>query len=190
MLNAQVRGKHWQTQCNLLACDLWSESCLLHCYYCLCTPALLSCKVIGDGLEVKPSTIPGAGNGLFCTVPFRKNEYVTQYSGLEISGTALESALREERAALKRGRDPHSHTLSINCHKAIVGLSAIPATSGQGGGSYANDARERGRNNTEYQRLQLSGATELIVLRATRDITEGEEILVHYGDDYWKKRGL
>ena len=39
---------------------------------------------LGNGLEVKPSTLDGAGNGLFFTRAMRKGTIITSYAGIVI----------------------------------------------------------------------------------------------------------
>jgi hypothetical protein len=149
-------------------------------------------QVIGRGLDVRPSSIQGAGNGLWTTRAFKKHSFVTQYSGTVVTGDrAIKAILEEHKEAvqLEGGEDVHSHTLSVNRHELILGYKHFPAPSGRGGGSYANDGGPA-RNNTVYHNIGLVTGQEFVVLKATKDIEPDTEVLVSYGRSYWKSRGL
>src|SRR5690242_6704023 len=57
--------------------------------------APLQARTIGQGLEVKPSTLLGAGRGLFTTVVIPKNEFITSFTG-RIIGHKEALKLREQ----------------------------------------------------------------------------------------------
>jgi hypothetical protein len=42
-----------------------------------------TCSTIGNGVSVRESGIPVAGNGVFCSLKngFRKNDVITEYAG-------------------------------------------------------------------------------------------------------------
>ena len=139
-------------------------------------------------MEVRPSTIRNAGHGLFAARPFKKNDFITMYAGVLVSG---EEIARIEEQAERSGTfaDTHSHTKSVNFGSAILGLKTIPAPTGKGGGSYANDGGQE-RNNCVYTRIGLQTGTDIIVLKATQDIAVDSEVFVSYGATYWASRGL
>ncbi|KIY98211.1 hypothetical protein MNEG_9752 [Monoraphidium neglectum] len=85
---------------------------------------------IGRGVEVKKSSIALAGNGLFAARPFARGDLITEYVGRLIS---------HEEAQLLRARRAHTH---------IDGLK--DPQPGEGGGSFANDARDGAAINSAY----------------------------------------
>lgn len=121
-------------------------------------------------LFVKPSTLPGAGFGLFTRVPINKGTRITEYKG------------RLVRWAEVRHLDGvNGYLLRVHRSWAIDARHRTHTW-----GRYANDAkgsvRRLGmRNNAEYVAEGLR-----CYLDAIRPITAGEEILVGYGAEYWQ----
>lgn len=136
-------------------------------------------KTIGDGLEVKESRIPGAGNGLFATTDFLRNDVITLYEG--------ESVSRDE--ALRRLA---THSKSIYRDLVIDGLK-VPEI-GRGGGSFINDPQKKSMYNAELvpvdhpviKNRKISKAVGVYV-RATKWIRPGDEIYVSYGRGGFKR---
>lgn len=152
--------------------------------------ALASCAVLGNGLHVQQSTIPSAGMGLWTTRNFRKNEFITYYSGRRVTGDReVQKIMDEHRAGIERGEDAHSHTLSVNRFELIIGFKGMPPPPQQGGGSYANDGGPS-LNNSRYHKLTLNSGKDVVLLKATTNIDKGSEIFVSYGKTYWITRGL
>ncbi|MFZ6000320.1 MAG: SET domain-containing protein [Bacteroidota bacterium] len=123
---------------------------------------------MSKSLEIKVSSLPLAGLGLFAKRAFKKGEQIIEYKG-----------------RLQRWRDVkhedgyNGYLLRLNRTHAIDGLRS------KSFGRYANDAqglrRLRGlSNNAEYVVYGLR-----CFLEARRDIQKGEEILVYYGKEYW-----
>ena len=136
---------------------------------------------IGDGVEVRPSGIPGAGFGLFATRAFRRRELVTGVDGSLVT--------RAEADRLRAGGE-HSHVRTLMYHTlAVDGLKSHPAPPGRGGGTYANDGRgdPAHPNNAEFVTAPVfDGTLPLCFLRARTAIAPGDEILVSYGRQYWR----
>ena len=80
--------------------------------------APLQARTIGQGLEVKPSTLLGAGRGLFTTVVIPKNEFITSFTGRIIG----------HKEALKL-REQHETGYYCSC-PSFSSLQAIFRTSG------------------------------------------------------------
>lgn len=89
---------------------------------------------IGNGVNVLPSTIKNAGNGLFALRFFRKNEFITLYDG--------EHMTRKEAWA----RESLTHMASRE--GIIVDGLKVPVQ-GRGGGSFANGCVTRKQSNAE-----------------------------------------
>lgn len=118
---------------------------------------------------VKPSTIPNAGNGLFTKVFIPKNTRIVEYKG--------------RITVWKDVKDDHDNVYiyTINRNHVIDAKKTLKALA-----RYANDARGLERikgvtNNCDYINEGLRAFIE-----SKRDILAGEEILVSYGNDYWK----
>ena len=84
--------------------------------------------------------IPGGGNGLWTSRFFRRNELITEYCGPII----------DHRKALKlRRQNRHSHIRVLNSQFQYINGIKQPKA-GQGGASFANDARDSHHNNAVF----------------------------------------
>jgi hypothetical protein len=136
-------------------------------------------KTIGDGLEVKESRIPGAGNGLFATTDFLRNDVITLYEGEWIS----------RAKALRR---PPTHSKTIFRDLVIDGLK-VPEM-GRGGGSFINDPQKKSMYNAELVpvdhpviKKRMLFMDMGVYVRATKWIGPGDEIYVRYGRGGFKR---
>ncbi len=128
-------------------------------------------------LEVKPSSLPGCGNGLFTTSFIPKGSYITEYQG---KITSWKDADHDEGHNLYIYFVNRNHVIDASKNKKDFA-------------HFANDAsgktKVKGiRNNSEYE---VKGKKVYIV--STRDILPNQEVLVGYGQDYWdviKKNGI
>ena len=107
--------------------------------------------VIGDGVEVRESTLRKAGRGLFASRWFDEGELITEYGGTLISWT---------EGKKRRNDQKDSHIRAVDSqHTAIdgIGVSVIP---GNAGASFANDPHCGDRSikpslwNAEFVRLE------------------------------------
>ncbi len=122
-------------------------------------------------LEVKPSQIPNAGNGLFTNVFIPKGENIVEYKG-RITTWKEVSEQDNNNLYIMHVTDKHVIDASKN-KKAFA--------------RYANDANGL----TKIKGLKNNGIyvhddENRVFIEAKRDIQAGEEILVGYGSDYWK----
>ena len=133
---------------------------------------------INHGVLVKPSTIPGANNGLFVDRDFKRGDWITYYDG-DVKSVGI-----QDRELLSRGsHDDWSHVIGIDqytviqCHKEPV--------PGSGGGGFIND----GINIFLPPNVKFVADSErrMVCVRATRDIKKGEELFVSYGRNYWNR---
>jgi hypothetical protein len=122
---------------------------------------------IGQGVDVAPSSIVNAGNGLYAGRNFAKSAPITWFEG-EILAFADAVALSTEQRS-------HARTLTANC-EVIDGLRT--PIQGLGGASFANDGTFSQANNAQFHKLFVP---DTVILRATCDIAVGEEIFVSYG---------
>lgn len=133
---------------------------------------------VGNGVEIKPSLIPGAGNGLFARVSFNEKDYITEYDGYYM-----------DKDAAKALSPRHTtHFRALDTFGVIDGFKDPKEAIGYGGASFANDTRSLDRTNSTFKQVwdgELN--THRVFLRATRRIEPGDEIYVSYGRDYWSR---
>ena len=125
------------------------------------------------GLQVKKSTIPNTGQGLFTLKEIKKHEDITEYSGEKLT---VEEANRKPESG---------YGLLINKDTVIDGKSTQSSL-----GRYANDCRSVNvkakycKNNNA--RFVINHKNKKVMLRATKKIPAGSEIFVSYGRSYWR----
>lgn len=118
-------------------------------------------STIGDGVEVKKSTIKDAGRGLFALKVFHKGDYITLYDGELITRQEARRRTNLEYMASREG--------------IIIDGQREPRV-GRGGGSFANGS--------VYEKdANASIACDLarLIIRAKKTIDVGDEIVVCYG---------
>ena len=121
-------------------------------------------------LFLKKSTIPNSGKGLFTRRAIANGERIIEYTG------------RIQTWKEVKETDGHNPYLFYINSKTVIN----PEKRKSALAKYANDSkgltRVKGlRKNAEYD---VKGTKCFIT--ATRNIREGEEILVAYGPEYWK----
>ena len=114
------------------------------------------------GLEIKDSTIPNAGLGVFATKPFAVNEAISPYIGETLTKTQMEE---------RYGQDVAPYALKLSKNRFIDSACK------RGTGSFINT--KPGHNNARFS-VHHTSAT----VRATRPIPAGKEIFVTYGPRY------
>lgn len=124
-------------------------------------------------LVVKPSTIPGAGKGLFTKVFIPKDSFIIQYEG-DIS------TWKE----IKHEWD-NDYIYYVNAQHVINARHRRDAIA-----RYINDANGLSRmkgfsNNCFYKKIGTA-----VWVQATRDIPARSELFVSYGRDYWERGRL
>lgn len=121
-------------------------------------------------LAIRPSVLPGAGNGLFTTQFIPKGTLIIEYKGKV-------SAWKDVNH--DNGNNGYIYYVNRN---HVIDASKHPNELAR----YANDARGltkvRGvNNNAEY-----AEEGKKVFIRAKKNIQPGEEILVAYGKEYWQ----
>lgn len=119
-------------------------------------------------VEVKSSTIPGAGQGLFAKTSITKDSRIIEYTGRITTWDEVKADWQNVYLYTVNER----HVIDARRHKKMLAR-------------FVNDAagltRIKGiRNNARFEN---EGKRVFIV--ATRHIKAGEEILVPYGKSYW-----
>ena len=127
-------------------------------------------------LYLKKSLLPKAGKGLFVKKEFKRADIICEYEGEIVPWSVCEKRADE-------GHEGYVFFISKNhCIDAYFTPEAI--------GRYANDAKGIGRveglrNNAQYEIKVREGRKRGFIV-ATRTIKPNDEVLVDYGNDYWK----
>ena len=132
---------------------------------------------IGEGVEIRPSGIHGAGNGLFASKAFKSCDLITMYDGDRLHGGHAEACQLpvQTHVGAKDGiyfdGFPLAKRLSEGGPKWLQG---------RGGGAFANHCPES-CNAEEYLVQGNGGVYNVIFLRVKRGktIEAGQEILVN-----------
>jgi len=135
----------------------------------------------------KKSSIPNSGDGLFATRAFSKGEAVTWYDGDLVFVLKVKGKMNTEKKGVY-----WSHWRSVPEHDLVVrGIRrGFGAFEGRGGASLANHDRNRQncsfKNSTKFVSMFFEDdfqwwPVRLMLLVATRDIFEGDEVFVDYG---------
>lgn len=119
-----------------------------------------------EHLRIKPSTIPGAGLGLFEEAPVKKGAFISAYTG--------------------KYRDDDSdkfypYGLRVGPgHVLIDGRKSNTAPA-----RYINDARKASKNNARFS-VYTGKKPHTAKVVATKGIPKDREVFLPYGRDYWK----
>jgi SET domain-containing protein len=127
-------------------------------------------KLLENKLVVKRSTLPGAGKGLFTKVMIPKGTKVVEYKGTITTWKEVDHT---------EGENGYIYYVKRNY---VIDARPHPKALAR----YANDARGLERikgitNNSEYKEEGLK-----VFIVTKKDIPAGSEILVDYGQEYWK----
>ena len=139
----------------------------------LCYSHLLSLK----HLRIKPSTITGAGNGLFAldsrqppnAVLFHKGDRIGEYIGERLDLAEL---------AERYGNYTAPYTMKITNNEFLDSATK------RGYCSLANRATTANQANAEFPNCNYRVVPHKIYLVAKKDIRNGDEILTSYGKSY------
>lgn len=118
-----------------------------------------------DDFEIRPSTITGAGNGLFAKVQIEEGDNIGYYTGYII-----------DEAEFNNPDRPFSpYVMWVSSNHIIVGE-----------GPKANYTRYINHNDKPNAFLVTSTRWKTARIEALRSIEPGEELFFNYGDDYWE----
>lgn len=120
-------------------------------------------------LEVKESSLPGAGKGLFAKSFIPRNTLIVEYKGRITTWKEVDD---------NDGRNGYIYYVTKN---HVIDAATYPSALAR----YANDARGIKRvkgitNNAEYVEEGRK-----VYIKTRKDIQPGQEILVEYGKEYW-----
>ena len=126
------------------------------------------------GLVVRQSTIQGAGKGLFVTREFKKGSTIGRYAGEILS--------RVEHNRRYGGSDEDHGPYSLRTSNS--GNRVVSSECKRGIMSMANGTKRKSKANARFvDKLRADGT---IRVEAIRRIKQNDEILIHYGRDYFK----
>jgi len=118
-------------------------------------------------LEVKDSTIPNSGKGLFTLVDIPKDTPIVEFTGKKISQKRADRLTGSKSEYLIELSD--GSLLDVYESKSVA--------------KYANDAAfSGGKNNSEIQEFEGNK----IWLVSTKKIKAGQEVFCSYGKEYWE----
>lgn len=147
---------------------------------------------VGNGCEIKESSVPHAGLGLFATREFNVGALVSYWHPTALIPYTI--ARRHSPAVTTHYRSLFSMRWVID---GKCGGDPRVVLHGLGGAGYANDLQSEKQNNCAFDWLDWPDRTDpfdfsdlnarIIVLCATKFIKAGQEIFVSYGHDYWSK---
>jgi hypothetical protein len=129
-----------------------------------------SIMVVGYGLTVKPSGLPGAGNGLYVDVDVTKGQIITFYDGHPISNATAKAIKDIDTAAI-------SHYATWKAKNQVIAGYRVPVN-GVGGASFAN------ADHRQVNAKLVMDVGQAVFLEATQDIKEGREVFIDYGAGY------
>ena len=120
-------------------------------------------------LATGPSTINGAGDGLFTMKRIREGKEICEYRGREVQGTAT-AGDSDWKAYIMSNHDDSVQICALDENAAILSLAGL-----------INDCLNEERWNVTFQ---WRGRRCFVV--ANRDIEPGEELFGPYTGKYWK----
>ena len=124
------------------------------------------------GTQVKDSTIPDAGKGLFATQKFKPNELITYYSAKNVLENPQPQDLLEKRYVLQVGQNKY---LDSEPKQNFVGR-------------YINSIKNTGkRSNVRFSRqprVRQYKDRNVVPIFTTKHVKAGDEFLLNYGLDY------
>lgn len=128
-------------------------------------------------LKIKKSNIPNAGMGLFAldkskpedAIIFRKGDKIIDYVGEIVDMKTLDERYGEENTA--------PYTVAISKKKDEYDDAALI----RGVASLSNQGNKKSQNNTKFGLNVREGK---VILKAWKNIRNGDEILTDYGGEY------
>jgi len=121
-----------------------------------------------EDFEVKPSTVPGIGLGLFAVRRMRKGDIIGHYTGVRLT---------EDQA----NNEPYIHS------RYLVWICKDWYLDAQGEeGNYTKYINHSSKPNAE---LVTSTRWKTAKIKVLKRIEPGEEIFFDYGDEYWDALG-
>ena len=123
-------------------------------------------------LQIKKSSIPGSGMGLFTSIDIKKNTVITEFYGEKISHTiaAARSILNKSNSILCYNK--------TYCIDSTIDKNCLA--------TFMNDANGVIKKTEIKNNVYMLVANGRIYVIAKRSIKCGEELFMSYGTNYWK----
>ncbi len=121
-------------------------------------------------LQVKSSTLPGAGKGLFAKVDFPRGSIIVEYEGKRCTWKDVEDDV------------DNGYIYHID-DENVIDAAKFPDAFGR----YANDAAGLQKLSGVKNNAIYHEEGKRVFIKATRRIQAGTEIFVSYGRLYWKQ---
>lgn len=121
-------------------------------------------------VRVAPSTIPGAGEGLFTRRAVPAGQVLAYYNGVRLT----------HRIVDRRGWSANSNTISLD-DDTVLDVPAEHASTARYVASLGHKANHRLPNNAEYAPCLHPRFGHIKCVRAVRALAAGEEVTVDYG---------
>ena len=123
-----------------------------------------------DGLQIKNSSIPGFGKGLFATKDHRNNQKITDYSAKQVS----------------QNPDPAwRYVLQIGENRFLNSEDKSNFV-----GRYINDSRGTNKRPnvrfTKGSRIFQKQDRYTVPIVSTKNIKKGDELFLSYGSNFWR----
>jgi hypothetical protein len=157
---------------------------------------------LGNGLEIRESTIRNAGLGLFTTRYYHKEEIITYYDGFLLTWKEFFQRLKEDKRyydyATPLFRGQWMIVGNMNERGEWIQDPRVEMQ-GRGLGAFMNDGKpnvllkelDTARNDDLFFRYKDGDPDHrIIVARATRRIEPGEELFISYGSVGRVKHGI
>jgi SET domain-containing protein len=119
-------------------------------------------------LEVKKSTLPGAGLGLFAKSNISKGSRIVEYKGRRTTWKEVEN---DYKNGYIYTIDPQ-HVIDAKTYRKALAR-------------YANDAQGMVRKNGIKNNARYVVDGLKVYIEAVKDVSAGSEIFVTYGKEYW-----
>lgn len=124
------------------------------------------------GVQVRNSTIDGAGKGLFAVDGFEEGDWIAPYNSDIISHECLE---------LRFPGDVTAPYAVIDCNDIVYDGACYRGIASMANGLFREDGFSRSMNS---HNAMLEINHDELWIQATRDINPDEEIFVYYGRDF------
>lgn len=124
--------------------------------------------LLEKNLEIKTSTIAGAGKGLFTNVFIEKGTRIVEYKGTVTTWDVVKD-------------DPTNAYIYFVKPNHVIDARDHPKMMAR----YVNDAKGLVRTKSKTNNAQFQNDGLRVYIVATKNIAAGEEILVEYGQKYW-----
>jgi len=149
-------------------------------------------KYITDGIEVRASNIPNAGEGLFATKTFQNGQLICELPGCWVPTSALDDKAVGTEAM--KGRYPFTvegnkvlSYLTHPCQGNKINSCAWGTTTSNFSGTLNVELRQKSLVPPDDFHSNAAVLTEaLLGVYADRDIQVGQELLADYGGTFFK----